>query len=106
MKRFVLFVWLFACVLVLLVPMRDIHNGEAHILFVMLMIVLTFPIGYVLISMMGLAGFLMDRYLGAALPSNEVMLGPLWLLLLMAGYYQWFVWMPRLWSFIRGKNAD
>jgi hypothetical protein len=88
-----------------LVPLQDIHNGEAHILFGLMMITLTFPIGYALMTVIGLSGFLLDRYLGAALPSNEVMLGPLWLSFLVAGYYQWFIWTPKLWSFIRGKNA-
>lgn len=105
MKRVILFVWLFCCLLVLLVPVQDIHNGEAHVLFGLLMIVLTFPIGYALMTVIGLAGFLMDRYLGAALPGNEVMPGPLWLSLLIAGYYQWFIWVPKLWSLIRSNNA-
>ena len=105
MQRKILFTWLFFCVLVLLGPLRDIHNGEAHILFAMLMGLLTFPAGYILMAGISFLGFLLDRHLGVSLPSNEIMLGPLWLGLVVVGYFQWFVVVPRLWRKWCGGNA-
>lgn len=105
MRRIILLLWIFGCFLVFLVPLQDMHNGEAHILFALLMIVLTFPLGYVLVTAIAFAGFLLDRHLGVSLPGNEVMLIPLWLAFLVVGYYQWFILMPKLWSLVHGKNA-
>ena len=97
-------VWLFCCILVLLIPLKNIHNGEAHILFASLMIILSFPLGYLLMTVVGLMTFALNKYMGVPTPSNEIMLIPLWLLFVFTGYYQWFVLTPKLWKKFRGKN--
>ena len=105
MKRIILFAWLFFCMLVFLIPLRDIHNGEAHIAFAILMMALTFPAGLILGYFISFVGLLLDRFLGIFLPSNEIMLVPLWLGFVAIGYLQWFVLLPRLWRKWRGENT-
>ena len=105
MTRVILYSWLFFCGLAFLGPLQDIHNGEAHILFAMLMVLLTFPAGFILVSAISFIGMVLDRFLGLSLPSNEIMLVPLWLGFVAVGYFQWFILVPRLWGKWRGENA-
>jgi len=81
------------------------HNGEAHILFAILMVALTFPSGFLLASTIGSIGYLLDTYMGLTLPSNEIMLFPLWFAFVVFGYCQWFILVPKLWSKWLGKEA-
>lgn len=105
MKRILSSIWLVLCIGVLFIPLRDIHNGEAHILFAWLMMLLTFPSGFILISSIGSVGYLLDTYFGLMLPPNEIMLFPLWFALVVLGYLQWFILVPKLWRKWLGKAA-
>ena len=85
------------------VPLRDIHNGEAHIIFGLVMIGITFPAGYLLAMCIVFVGFSIDSCCNWSLPSNELMLIPLWLGFVGIGYIQWFIITPWLYWKIRDK---
>ena len=97
--------WLSLCIIALTFPLRDFHNGEAHALFGIYMVILTFPVGFALVNLVVLIGFSLDRFFGLALPPNEVMLIPLWLSFVALGYYQWFVLVPFFWRKWRARNT-
>ena len=69
------------------------------------MMIFTFPMGYILMTIVGLASYGIEHYLGMSFPENEVVLIPLWLGFIAVGYFQWFVVTPKLWLKFRGNSA-
>lgn len=88
-------------------------SDEGHhyvIAMVMAMTLLTFPIGLVVLLLtwllLLLLGTLFASYMGGLSPHARaiwlVMLVVLWMSMYAAGYYQWFIFVPRK---IRGHRA-
>ena len=102
-KIIFLIAWLVICLWVLSIPLLDIHNGEAHIFFGLVMMGITFPLGYIFAMLIAFIGFAIDKCCGLSLPNNEIMLIPLWLGFVFIGYFQWFKICPWLYRKIRGK---
>lgn len=96
MQPILLIIWLILGLWVLFVPLRDIHNAEAHMVFIYLMIGLTFPVGYLLVTAISLIGYGLDHYFKILLPNSDKMLLPLWFLFMALGYFQWFILIPKL----------
>jgi hypothetical protein len=69
--------------------------------FIWLMIFLTFPIGYAVAMVIGVAASILPSS-GAYHPFWDVV--PMWIAMTIAGYTQWFILIPWLWRRIRGKS--
>ena len=96
-------IWLIICGAVLSVPLQDIHNKEAHIIYGLLMLGITFPLGYIFAMSIAFIGFSLDKCCGISLPSNEIMLIPTWVGFVVVGYLQWFVFIPWAFRIIKRK---
>ena len=98
-------VWFAACCVVLLVAFQNTQNPEAAVLFTILMVVLTFPIGLILVWLLGSALAYLNQQFGVSLPEGAVMLFLLWVGFLAVGYIQWFRWVPYFYRKHWGENA-
>jgi len=95
-------IWfIFFCV-ILSVPLLDMQNKEAHLFYGLLMLGITFPSGYLFAMLIAFIGYTIDTCCGISLPTNEVMLIPTWFGFVLAGYFQWFIFLP--WAFKKIKN--
>jgi len=70
--------------------------------FIWLMIFLTFPIGYAVAMVFGVVASLLPESGAPYHPFWDVV--PLWFALTIAGYAQWFVFVPFVWRRLRGSN--
>ena len=99
--RALLLAWFAACVVVLV--FAYLHPGaEASILFGMLMLSLTFPLGYVLATIVGFISSVLYNRFGVYAPDSFVVNLMAWTLLVVAGYIQWFILLPWAWRKFRG----
>lgn len=96
--RYAKAVWLFGVCSVLIcvvVPVAPSQADERGIFFGYMMMVLTFPLGAALYTLAD------GTSRALALPGPPMWSGSslaaLWLPLVVAGYFQWFVAIPRLW---------
>jgi hypothetical protein len=79
---------------------REIHDMPEA--FAWLMLFLTFPIGFPVAMAAGLATWSIETLF--KIPYHPFWdLVPTWVGLTIAGYIQWFVFVPFVWSRIRGR---
>ncbi len=95
-------VWLGACSVVLFITLSGYEPGpraDAGQFFILAMLALTFPAGLVPISIFAAISAVGHAMGGAPLEVVPAWAGftTLWLLLLAAGYLQWFKGIPWLW---------
>jgi hypothetical protein len=96
-------IWLLMCsgLLVFAWLQRDIH--DMPVAFTWLMIFLTIPIGFPVAMAIGLATSAISKALGIAYdPFWDLV--PSWIAFTFAGYLQWFVFVPFVWSKLRGRE--
>lgn len=107
MKKLLSGIWLLACASVLFITVYSYDpklDNDIGPLFLWLMIVLTFPAGLLVAS----AAALMVMIVGSSAPESISPTGyyvSMWLVFVVAGYMQWFRFLPWLWCKIR-KSAD
>jgi hypothetical protein len=99
--RFLLALWLAACVAVLVFAFdaRDIHDTD--IAFAYLMLFLTFPIGYVFAALAGVVFYALNSMFGIVVPGGFVLNLVSWVFLVVIGYFQWFIAVPWLYRKLR-----
>ena len=103
-KRLLLGLWSLACVAVLLITIIK-HDGAAEsdigIFLAWAMLTLTFPIG-LLVAALFAALVIAQEELGIQtvgwIQSSYVDLALLWFVFVVAGYWQWFYLVPKLWN--------
>lgn len=81
-------------------------ESDIGIFFVACMLTLTFPAGLVLVAVVSLLVILQEKTGVAILDfvgSNPVGTLLMWVLFVVAGYWQWFVVFPRTWKLIRTR---
>lgn len=103
-KFILLVVWLLTCIGVLLSFLyhpRAFDDPEVTILFHLRMLIITFPIGYLVYVIL------------TAIPapdsvfiSQEVLLIVFWATFLLTGYLQWFVIIPRVFGWLKTKTMN
>jgi hypothetical protein len=111
-KRLLLGLWSLACVAVLLITVTK-YDGAAEsdigIFLVWAMLVLTFPIG-LLVAALFTALVIAQEELGIQtidlIQSSYVGFAVLWLVFVFAGYWQWFHFVPKLWSLWRARPGS
>lgn len=104
MKKVRLCLWILACVAALLVSFSK-YDGTAQndigIFLVWAMLALTFPIG-ILVAAIFAALVVVQEEFGVRtvdwIQSSYVGFAVLWLTFVAAGYWQWFYFVPVLWS--------
>ncbi len=112
--RFLLFLWLAACLAVLLLAyiQREIHDTD--VAFAYLMIYLTFPLGYALGVLVGFVFMVIYYLFGVEVPGGFLSNLCVWIFLVLTGYFQWFVLVPWIYQQIKksslkkasGRKAD
>lgn len=95
--------WLVICSAILCIPLFDMHNEEAHIYYGLLILGITFPSGYLYAISIAFIGFSLDKCCGISLPSNELMLIPVWIGFVIVGYIQWFILIPWIFKKLKGN---
>lgn len=95
-------VWSFLCISVLLFGyfQRDIH--DMPVAFYWLIIIFTAPVGIVVGPVTGIATTYFSNLFGIPY-SPFFSLVPSWLILVVSGYLQWFVAVPKLIKWCRSK---
>ena len=72
---------------------------EVLIEFSLLTMLLTFPVGYLIFAFSGFIAWVLNYDAGGVVYAVS-----LWGLSLLAGYYQWFKFLPYMVNKIRGRN--
>lgn len=89
--------WLLACVGVLWFTLAtyepNTKEGDAAVFFALTMTVLTFPAGLVVL---GLAAIALSTSGANDLMNSDLLFVVFWGLLVIIGYLQWFVLLPKL----------
>lgn len=81
-------------------------NSDADVLLGYAMLALSFPLGSVLAAGFGfLARFLFETA-GHIFTASYASMFAAWLALFIAGYLQWFVFVPKLWGWWRAPKDD
>jgi hypothetical protein len=99
-KKILLIIWLVLCGLVPLFVRWGAHDAEES--FFLLMVMLTFPSGFLLAASLDILFGLLGKA-GVYVPGNYVFYIVLWLLFAFIGYVQWFVIVP--WIIRKFKKA-
>ncbi len=104
--RLLLAVWLLLCGYVLVANLLNMPAGadaERTELFYLEMLILTFPLGYVAGLLVG-AIFAVLPEVGVEMPLTVAQYGNVllaWLVMTATGFFQWFVWLPKLFAWIK-----
>jgi hypothetical protein len=103
--RFIAGVWFLLCVglIVFAWVRQDIH--DMPIAFAWLMIFLTAPVGLPIIMLVGVSTSFISENLGITYQPFWNLV-PMWIVLTIAGYFQWFVVTPWLYKKIRGRFTE
>jgi hypothetical protein len=96
--------WLAACaaLLVYAFSQRNVHEPDIGITFTLTMITLTFPIGYVLAALAGYIFLFLYKSLGIVNPGSFWADAIAWIVFVVVGYFQWFVFIP--WLYRKAKQ--
>ena len=111
MAKVLKIVWVFSCVLVLVVTLLRYAPGSASDIGVFLlysMLFLAFPVSLLVAGLFALLAWLQEQ-LGVPLldliGSTQVGFSVMWLAFFVAGYWQWFILAPRLWRKWTARRA-
>ena len=96
-------IWLIICSAILCVPLFNFDNKESHVYYGLLILGITFPLGYLFAMSIAFIGFSLDKCCGISLPSNESMLIPTWIGFVLVGYFQWFILIPWVSRKLKGN---
>lgn len=112
MKKATLFLkiaWTVLCALVLLATLYFFDgkpNSDADTLLGYGMLVLSFPIGLLVVLLLGAVGHLAYMAFGYVATVSYLSIILSWSVMFAAGYLQWFVLLPSLWRRFRGRGAS
>jgi hypothetical protein len=88
-------IWLSACVALLIFAFKQKHIHDMPEAFLLLLIMLSFPIGYVASALVGLLWAGISAMLGLSYhPFADLI--PVWVVVVSLGYCQWFIALPWL----------
>ena len=81
-------------------------NSDADVLLGYAMLTLTIPIGAALAAGLGLLGRLLFETMGFVFTTSYASLAVVWLVFFVAGYLQWFVFVPKLLGWRRARRTS
>jgi len=99
MARWLKIAWVliaFAILAICLVLHDERPNSDADVLLGYAMLTLSFPIGVALAAGIGLLGRLLFEAMGYVFTTSYASMVIVWLVFFVAGYLQWFVFVPKL----------
>jgi hypothetical protein len=100
--------WIVLAVLVLTATLYFFDgkpNSDADTLLAYGMLILAFPVSLVVAFVAGLVGWAAYEVLGVIVPVTYLTILFGWLIVFVAGYWQWFVLLPRVISTLRARRA-
>lgn len=89
--------WIVCCIAILLAALYFYDgkpNSDAEVLLAYGMLILSFPFGLLLSTVVGILGYWLYVFFGYVLTTNYWSLFITWLCLFMVGYWQWFRFLP------------
>ena len=102
----VLILWVAAAIRTSTLPSQATQDGEWHLLALLVLIALTFPLGIVWAGLLNVVAYMLDAFNYRA-EISEVLLVPLvWLSFFVVGYVQWFKLVPWLWRRWKDRRAS
>jgi hypothetical protein len=87
--------WLGVCILAL-IWFLPVTEPEAGVAFAIFMALLSFPFSIMVMVLFAVAAGLASAF-GITFPAESFMNYVYWGLCVAVGYYQWFIFLPRLW---------
>ena len=72
------------------------QDGEWHLLVVLILVALTFPMGIIWASLLNVGAYLLDAFNYSAEFYNALLIPFVWLGFVAVGYVQWFKLLPWL----------
>lgn len=99
MLKFIKIVWIIICILVLFTSFYyfdDDPKNDIDIFLIWSMLVLSFPSGYVVAGIFTSIAILLVEFEDITLSTSYFLIFINWLAYFIAGYFQWFVWVPKL----------
>jgi hypothetical protein len=105
MRKTLQIIYLALCLAVLVYSLPKANNPEFGMVFGLLMMVLTFPIGLLVTFFLSLFFMVLGNSFGIIIPSNTLPLIILWFVFVATGFWQWFIMPPYLKNRF-GKKAD
>ena len=99
-----LILWLLLCIyelLSFLLHPQAWSSSEVNVLFYLKMLVLTFPLGYVVALIVGGLSTLLFESGSTEIFGQQVSLFTIWLAMVLIGYFQWFIWIPKLFLWVK-----
>jgi len=96
MTKFIKIIWILSCVTVLTFSFIKKEISDTDIAFIYLMVFLTFPIGAIVCTIIGFLIKLIYMNFGITIPGGFVHNLIIWMILVIAGYFQWFCFFPRI----------
>lgn len=100
--------WLSLAVLIaipLVVTYNPTANRDNDIVLLYALLALTFPTGLVVAALYALVGYTLEVLFSVPLPVGRFALIVDCVVFLIAGYLQWFVVFPSIWTALRKKTT-
>lgn len=100
--------WIVLAVLVLAATLYFFDgkpNSDADTLLAYGMLTLAFPVSLVVAFLAGLIGWAANEAFGVIVPVTYLTIFVGWLVVFVAGYWQWFVFLPRVLLALRARRA-
>jgi hypothetical protein len=105
MKKALQIIYLALCLAVLAYSLPNFIEPEFGMIFGLLMMILTFPIGFLITFLLSLFFMILGHSFGIFIPSTTLALIILWFVYVIIGFWQWFI-MPAYLKNRFGKKAD
>ncbi len=80
------------------------YSGEYQLGFIMLMTIITMPAGTIVQVLLGLIFFLFDSIVTYSETVGLFQSLIIWVFMTIAGYYQWFYLIPKIYMKIKGHS--
>lgn len=81
-------------------------NSDADVLLGYAMLTLSFPIGAALAAGIGILGRVLFETMGYVFTTSYASMVVVWLVFFVAGYLQWFVFVPKLLGWLHARRTS
>lgn len=101
--------WLSLALLIavpLVVTYNPTSNRDNDIVLLYALLTLTFPSGFVVVALYSLMGYILEHLSSAPLPVGRLPMIVDCVVFLTAGYLQWFVFLPAIWTALKRKRLS
>ena len=105
MKKALQIIYLILCVAALVYSIPNFSNSEFGMIFGLIMMFLTFPIGILVSFLLSLSFMVLDQTFGVIVTANIMTSIIIWFVYVVVGFWQWFI-LPDYLNNRFGKKAD